>query len=267
MGNGEGATFNIDTHQFASEYKFSPITVFNSLKFLERAGFFTLSEDLKNTSKVYIPINREELYRFQVANEQYDDFIKLLLRSYTGLFSVFTAIWEKELAAKAKVSEEVIVLFLQKLNNAKVIVYQPKTENPTILFLQNRIESKHFSLSAEVYEKRKQAALQRLKKVINYVEQPLKCRSRVLLEYFGQKHSVSCRKCDICLHRNKMELSNDDFSQLREQIVNLLQKEALSIDTLIDRLHYPEQKIIQAVRWLMDNSEVEKAFDTLKLKK
>jgi ATP-dependent DNA helicase RecQ len=256
MGNGEGISFDLDTQKFANEYKFSPITVFNSLKFLERAGFFTLSEDLKNTSKVYIPLTREELYRFQIANEQYDDFIKLLLRSYTGLFSAFTAIQEKDLAKRAKVSEENIVLILKKLNNAKVFIYQQKTENSSIHFLQNRIETKHFFLSEEVYEKRKQIAQQRLENTINYVGQSVKCRSRVLLEYFGEKQSARCGKCDICLRRNKLELTDEEFNGLREQILHLLNQQDLTVDALVETLRYPEQKIIQVARWLADNGEI-----------
>jgi len=219
MGNGEGVAFELDMHKFSHEYKFSPLTVYNSLKFLERAGFFTLSEDLKNTSRVHISLTREDLYRFQIANEQYDDFIKLLLRSYTGLFSAFAPIQEKDLARRANVSEETIVLILQKLHNMKVIIYQPKTENPTVCFLQNRIDAKHFSLSAEVYDKRKQTALQRLESTLNYVEQSFKCRSRVLLEYFGEMQSIRCGKCDVCLHRNKMEISDEEFNKLNPESV------------------------------------------------
>ena len=266
MGNGEGISFSLDTSQFANEYKFSAISVFNSLKFLERAGFFVLSEDLKNASKIYISLTREELYRFQIANEQYDDFIKLLLRSYTGLFSAFTTIQEKDLAKRAKVSEETIVQVLQQLDKAKVLIYQQKTEIPTVLFLQNRMESKHFSLSEEVYAQRKQIALQRLEKTINYVEQSLKCRSRILLEYFGERQSLRCGKCDLCLQHNKAELTDEEFNNLRQQIIHIICKQDLSIDALVEMLHCPEQKIVQVVRWLSDNGEIDKTMNVLKKK-
>ena len=266
MGNGKGISFNFNMLQFSNEYKFSSVTVFNSLKFLERAGFFSLSEDFKETSKVYIPVTREELYRFQIANEQYDDFIKLLLRSYTGLFSAFTSIQEKELAKRAKVSEETIVLILRHLNKVKVLIYQEKTGNPTIHFLQNRIETKHLFLSEEVYDKRKQIAMQRLEKTKNYVEQSIKCRSRVLLDYFGEKQSHPCGKCDACLRRNKRELTDEEFNKLREQIIHLLNQQDMTIDALVETLQYPEQKIIYAVRWLMDNGEIYKTMDVLSLK-
>ena len=264
MGNGEGISFNFDTHKFTNEYKFSSVVVFNSLKFLERAGFFTLSEDLKNASKIYISITREELYRFQIANEQYDNFIKLLLRSYTGLFTAFTPIQEKDLANRAKLSEETIVLILQKLHNAKVLIYQQKTENPIIHFLQNRIESKYLFLSEDVYNKRKQIAVQQLDSTKNYVEQHLRCRSRVLLEYFGEEQSRRCGKCDVCLRHNRDELTDEEFDGLREQILDLLSQQEQSIDALVEAIHYPEPKILQAVRWLLDNDDIEKTMDVLK---
>jgi ATP-dependent DNA helicase RecQ len=216
---------------------------------------------------VYIPVTREELYRFQIANEQYDDFIKLLLRSYTGLFSAFTAIQEKDLAKRARTSEETIVLVLQYLNRAKVLIYQEKTENPTIHFLQNRIESKHLFLSEEIYEKRKQIARQRLEKTINYVEQSLKCRSRILLDYFGETQSNPCGKCDVCLHHKKILLADEEFNKLRGQIIDSLSQQPQTIDELVEALHIPEQKIIQAVRWLMDNDEICKTMEVLSLGK
>ena len=263
MGNGEGIAFNFNMHQFVNEYNFSSITVYNSLKFLERAGFFTLSEDLKEASKVYIPVTREELYRFQIANEQYDEFIKLLLRSYTGLFSAFTSIHEKDLAKRARTSEETIAQVLHNLNRSKVLVYQEKTENPTIYFLQNRIESKHVFLSEEVYAKRKQVARQRLEKTIDYVEQSLKCRSRILLDYFGESQSNRCGKCDVCLHHNKTVLADDDFDKLRKQITDSLSQQPQTIDDLVETLHQPEQKIIHALRWLLDNDEVRQRDNVL----
>ncbi len=256
IGNGEGASFDFDVYQFIREYKLNSLEVFSSLSFLERAGFLFMTDAVDNPSKVYIPLSREEMYRFQVANEQYDNFIKLLLRSYSGLFTVFTSIEEKELAQRAGTTVDIITEVLKQLDARQVIVYQPQTENPLITFLQNRIDSRHLLFSKQVYDDRKQIAKERLDTVIDYVTSSAKCHSKALLAYFGETESIRCGKCDICLRQNKEELSEEEFHYLQQEIQSLLQDGIKSIDEIVNRLHYPQQRIIQVIRWLRENGIV-----------
>jgi ATP-dependent DNA helicase RecQ len=263
IGNGEGASFNLDAYQFIREYKLNSLEVFNSLSFLEKAGFITLTDAVDNPSKVYIPLSREELYKFQVENERYDNFIKLLLRSYSGLFTVFVSIQEKELAQRADTTVDIVKEVLKQLDSRQVIIYQPQTENPLITFLQNRIDSRHLLFSKQIYDDRKQVAKERLDTVIDYVTSSTKCHSKALLAYFGETKSVRCGKCDICLQRNKEELSEEEFQYLQQEIQSLLQEEIKSIDEIVNRLHYPEHKIIQVIRWLLENGKISKDMDRL----
>ena len=267
MGTGEGASFDFDLYSFAREYKFDTSVVFNSLAFIERAGFIAMTDAIKNHSKIYIPLSREDLYRFQVANEKYDNFIKLLLRSYSGLFSSFVAIQEKTLAQRSGISLETIQQALSQLANKQVILYQPQTENPQLMFVQNRVESRHLLFSQQVYDDRKKIAQNRLDSVVDYVTDAAKCRSSALLDYFNEKQSVSCGKCDVCLRQNKKEFNSEEFIGLRKTVVSLLENENLSIDNLAKKLHCSEEKIAKVARWLLDNKDVYKENDDLILNK
>ena len=263
IGNGESASFDLDVYGFIREFKLNATVTFSSFSFLEKAGFLTFTEAMHNPSKVYIPLSREELYRFQVANEKYDNFIKLLLRSYAGLFTIFVPIREKELALRSNTSVEVVQEVLQQLNARHVIIYQPQTKNPVATFLENRIDSRHLLFSNQVYNDRKQVAEERLDAVLDYVTSSTKCRSRALLAYFGETDSVRCGKCDICLRRNKEELSEEEFEYLQKEIQTLLQNKIDNLDSIIETLHYPEHKIIQVVRWLLDNEKISKGWNKL----
>ncbi len=263
MGNGEGASFDFDVYGFIREYKFNSLVVFNSLAFIERAGFISMTDAVNNFSKVHIPLSREDLYRFQVANEKYDNFIKLLLRSYSGLFSLFVSIQERDLAKRSGLPLNVVEEVLNQLAGRHVIIYQPQTENPQLTFLRNRVESRHMLFSQQVYLDRKKTAQSRLETVIDYVTSGSKCRSRSLLYYFNEDQSARCGRCDVCLRRNKEELSQEEFDILQKNIRMELEKENLTIDDLIKRLHYPEAKIIQAIRWLLDNELIDKQMDKL----
>ncbi|MCL2131284.1 MAG: RecQ family ATP-dependent DNA helicase, partial [Lentimicrobiaceae bacterium] len=258
IGNGEGATFDFDTHSFRQRYKLNALVVFNSLSFIERAGFISVSDAVNNFSKIYIPLSREDLYRFQVANEKYDNFVKLLLRSYSGLFSCFVPIEEKELAKRANLSVNVITQTLTQLSKKQIIIYQPQTENPQLTFLENRVETRHLSFSQEVYNDRKKAAKNRLDAVIHYTTSNTKCRNKLLLDYFNEKQPLRCGKCDVCLQRNREELSQEEFDDLQENIQSLLEKENLDVSDLVKKIHYPEAKIIQVIRWLLDNEVIDK---------
>ena len=92
--------------------------------------------------------------------------------------------------------------------------------------------------------------------VINYVTNPTKCRSRILLTYFGEKETSKCGQCDICLKEKRENLATNEFNQLQNAIKNKLNN-ALTINQLVDSLPlYSEKKLIKTTQWLMDNNRI-----------
>jgi ATP-dependent DNA helicase RecQ len=180
---------------------------------------------------------------------------------------LFVSIDEKELARRANLSVTIIEQTLLQLSKRQVIIYQPQTENPQLTFVQGRVETRHLSFSQQVYNDRKKNAQTRLETVIHYAGTNTKCRNKLLLEYFNEKQSVRCGKCDVCLKRSEEELSQEEFETLQKNILSLLEKEDFDIDNLVKKLYYPEQKIIQVTRWLLDNEVIEKEMDRLKVRK
>ena len=256
VGTGEGLSFEFNNNDFAETYKFKPLVSYHALKFIEKAGLITFTDPYSNASKVFIEASREDLYKFQVEHAEYDFMIKLLLRSYSGLFTDFTRINEADLAKRTNKDISLIIDTLKKLNEYQIIIYEQQTEKPRVIFLENRIETKYLILSEDIYEERKQTAKKRLDAVINYISNQTKCRSCYLIAYFGEKESVRCGKCDICLKRNKMELSALEFDNILNTIKPLLQKKDSTIEELVIYAHYPEEKIIKVIRWLLDNNKI-----------
>lgn len=81
-------------------------------RFLEREGLLLLPEIEDSESKVYVPISREELYKFQVDQPKYSDLLFLLLRLYGGLFSDFVPISGRLLARRMFMDVEQITNML-----------------------------------------------------------------------------------------------------------------------------------------------------------
>ena len=79
-------------------------------------GYIAVTEEVNIPPRVKFIVNRNDLYKFQVDKLQFDAFIKLLLRSYTGLFQEYAAVDEYVLASKAQCSVETVHEYLVTLD-------------------------------------------------------------------------------------------------------------------------------------------------------
>ena len=198
------------------------------------------------------------MYKFQVENSYYDLFIKLLLRSYSGLFQDFTNISESELANRMAVDIKTISSNLKRLQQYEIIDYVPQKDKPQLVFLKERIDSKHVLISKENYSNLKKAAKIRMSRVINYIETNNKCRNQQLLNYFGEKDSERCGSCDVCLKRDQINLSTAEFDEIYRLVKPLLLTRACFLQEIIDKLdEFKEEDVIKVVRWLQDNGNIE----------
>jgi ATP-dependent DNA helicase RecQ len=257
LGNGKDYFAEFDLGAFSENYNFPPALAYNALKFLEKEGFVLLSEAIHSPSRIFIKTSKESLYKFQVENESFDPFIKTLLRSYGGMFTEFISIREEDIAKRTNLTTDKVIELLVKLSQQQVIEYVPRTDNPLIIFTENRIESKNITISPEYYKTRLEGAQKRMEAMIHYAESTHKCRSQALLDYFGEE-GRRCGKCDVCIQRNKIQLTDLDFNAILKEIKPLLKDKPCSLEELIDSVaSMDEDKVIHAIRWLSDNNKIE----------
>ena len=154
-GFGKGQIFEFSLQSFAQAYKFQQAMVYNSLKILQREGYLEFTEEVDNPSRIFFIVTREDLYKFQVANASYDNFIKLVLRSYTGLFSGYVTVDEDLLAKRAGLNREQVYNYLKHLRQSKVIDYVPQNQSPFLYFSKERINVERITISKKNYDVRK----------------------------------------------------------------------------------------------------------------
>ena len=256
IGAGMDAHFPFDLRAFCERHQLKTQTAYHSLKILELDEYVKLSEVLSNVSKIKIELPQEDLYKYQIANRQMDGILKLLLRSYSGLFEQLTKISEFDLARRAKISQEAIVEHLNKLAAQEVISYVPKSDLPVLSFPFGRLDTTRINISKESYEERKEKVEARAAAIINYAKSDHKCRSQLLLNYFDEPEAARCGICDVCLERNKLELSNLEFEEVSEQIKKALNEERLSLTALVNAIKGREDKTVKVVQWLSENGKL-----------
>jgi ATP-dependent DNA helicase RecQ len=257
IGSGVGASFDFDLSDFTQTYNLDFTPTYHALRLLDRQGMDAFTEDLNVPSKIWIRADKDYLYDFQVRNEKYGIFVETLLRSYGGLFSDFVKIRENDLARRMKVPEEQVVIALKNLMKWEILEYIPTPSKPQVRFIQERQKTSNIQLDPDIYRKRKTAARERLDAVLNYAECTNRCRSQLLLTYFGELHSKRCGRCDYCIERNKAELSDVEFDRMVETVKPLLQWKPTSLDEIQDALTmFSERKMLLFLQWLLDNDKI-----------
>lgn len=255
-GGGKDIVYDFDIARFSSICNQSAVVVYNCLKILQLEGYIVVSKDLNTPSKIHFLTGRDDLYKFQVANASFDGFIKLLLRSYSGMFTDFVAIDERTIARRAKINAGIVYQYLNKLSTSNIISYIPRKNTPVIIYTEERLDEKTLRISSEAYKLRKEIYTGQVMNVIKYSFSENICRSRMLLEYFGEKKTHDCGICDVCSRKNDTGLTTFEFEQIKNNILQKLNEYPSSFNNLTEFLNFKSEKIIKVIRWLLDNNIV-----------
>ncbi len=253
---GANIDMPFDIFDFASHTHIDVLATHNCLKTLEFAGFLTYAEDTNTISRIMFEIRRDDLYQFQVENKGLDEFIKLILRMYTGLFNDYVNISEEYIAKKAKISEESVYEYLKYLAKSGIISYIPKINKPLIRLTIDRRREKDMFFDTKMLNARKERVVSKMEAMLLYATSTNKCRSQQLLAYFGETDVDRCGCCDVCLRRNELELSKYEFDIILEKIKNILSKTAYLYNDLIDKVGEDEQKTVKVIKWLFENNKI-----------
>lgn len=258
LHTGKGSCFDFDLNDFASHYQFDPLVAYHSLKILEMDGYIALSEAAHLPSRIIFTVNSEQLYRFQVQHPTLDYLIKVLLRSYAGLFDEFVKINEKLIAQRVNTDEASVIKNLEFLEQSGIIEYSRQTDKPQLIFTAVRYDKSELRISKESLQDRKERFLRRQQAILHYATTLHRCRSMMLLEYFGEKSSKRCGICDYCRSRNKLSISDEQFDLIAEKVLNLVKLKPLTIHALISELKISnEDQALAVIQWMVDNDQLE----------
>ena len=203
VGSGYNATFEFPIERFCRNFKRFPIPTISALRILTRAGYIDYRDEDDTQARVKFILERDELYRLHGNTPQEDTVITALLRTYSGLFQDYGYIDESILAELCGLTKPQVYMTLRSLTQKRILNFIPQKHIPFIRYTQRRELSEHLVISPAIYDELKARYVQRIDKMLEYATSDLYCRSRLLLNYFGETRSSDCGICDVCLsHRH-----------------------------------------------------------------
>ncbi len=203
--DGEGQVCKFNLIDFVRRYGLNAAMAYNAIKYLEMSGYWTLTDEVDNPTRVMFTVGRDDLYRVQLSDHSLDTFIKALMRIYTGLFSHLVSIDEEYIARVTQNSSRAVKQKLLQLSRCGVLKYIPMLRSPLMCFANERLTPSNLYLPEKVYNQRRKMFRDRLNAMMEYISQEkgdadsgFQCRSRRLSAYFGQEHCRPCGICDMC---------------------------------------------------------------------
>ena len=257
VNSGFQVTRNFNLEEFCTVFKYSFTQAHHALKLLALSGYIEYTEEIERQSRLIFTVTRDELYKYSNQDKNAENVLKIVLRSYTGLFSDYVYVKEDLLADRTGLTSPQVYEILKMLSQQHIIHYIPAQKTPTITYLQNREDLKYISIPQSVYEERKNRTSERINKVVEYANRKEACRSRLLLEYFGEKNTKDCGQCDVCLTKRKDGLNNYTFNTISNEIIKRMGDTEIEISQLFDALpEFSEEKIIQVIRVLAGEEKI-----------
>jgi ATP-dependent DNA helicase RecQ len=217
VGGGKGETYTFDLAAFSKNFGFEVRQAFSGLKALERAGYILLTEDLHQRATLQIIVTKEELYAYRIRNAWAEKIIKSILRTSQGAFVNPVQLREGALANFLQISLEVLQSSLRRMQGDGIVDYVPERDGPQLVFLEERIDPDNLRIDVRQYTFLKERAHHRIETMIGYGSQDAVCRSRLLLNYFGEQDAPVCGICDVCRkNRGSLPTAPEVLERLRK---------------------------------------------------
>lgn len=251
IGSGYGHTFKFDINRFCRTYKYFPVQTDSALKILDKAEYIRYETDPNDSARLMFLLGRNELYKLNHLTPHEDKLITVLLRNYGSLFTDYVFIDYDLICKQSGLTSQQVYLLLRGMTQRHILNFIPRNNTPTITYLQRRVETKEVFIPKDVYELRRERYARRIEKMIEYANNDNVCRSRQLLNYFGETKNRNCHQCDVCLETNTRAFSSDEMKKATTSVLDLLSDKKQHHITELNEIIVPQHLLDTAIEELM----------------
>ncbi len=230
----EQISYAFDLDDFIRKFSFQSRPAQAALQVLQQEGFISLNDPVFTPATLYFTCDRDVLFQFEKENPALDPLIKVLLRSYAGIYDQPVAIHEKMLASLLNWPLEQVMKGLYQLHRFQIVEYNPQKETPQVFYIMPRRKSADIRIDENAYQFRKEQFVKRIRGILEYV-QTRSCRSVAIAEYFGEKQAEKCGICDNCIKKEKEKLSQAEFDEIYQKLREGTRTQSLTARALLDQ--------------------------------
>ncbi|AMC09897.1 hypothetical protein Lupro_00885 [Lutibacter profundi] len=253
IGETPSKLFDFSLQEFCHTYTLKLLQTYNAIKVLERENILLLDENYNKKSTLKFLVSNSKVFDYINLKPSKSKLIKLILRSYGGIFDHYTIINEYTLSKKLNCTKNNIVKQLNELHTNGIVNYNYKNTTSKLSFLVPRDDKHTINAISKNIEQQNNLKLEKLKAVISYIEDSKTCRNIQLLSYFNETLIKPCGTCDNCLAK---EETGNLSPIILEHIITALKKQPYSSQELATFLNHPESNILDSLKILLEKNKI-----------
>jgi ATP-dependent DNA helicase RecQ len=250
-GDGFNESYSFNMNHFCAQYKFPTLKTFASLQFLDRQGVITFQSESSEKISMQFIIPSKEVLRYISLHPHDEPIITTILRTYSGIFDVETAINPALIAKKANSTEAIVEKVIQQLAERDCIQMNAKNNDSTLTFNEAREDDLTINRIAKFLEHQNQLKQEQFKSVLQYITNVDTCKNKLLLAYFDEIVTEDCGICSFCMTKKKT--NPIETVVLIEQLV---QKSPMTSREIEDSLQISAEATIFALQLLLEQNKI-----------
>jgi len=248
-------TYDLNLSEFCGLYHLPVVITYNAIKTLHKDGVLLFDEKFDRKSTVKFITSNENVFNYCDRNPSQEALIKLLLRSYGGIFDSHKTINENYLCKSLNSSTSNLIKNLKTLHYDAIISFHHANSNAKIQFLVPREDDRTINMFVKNIEQRNRLKKEKMTSLVNFIENDNTCRNIQLLTYFNDNNAHVCGICDVCLSKKKTPTNT--FLKTRDIILKLLKlKGELSSKEIVLKLNISEKEIIFCLQMLLEKNRI-----------
>lgn len=252
-GEGFNEQFSFNLHHFCSKYNFPILKSYHALQFLDRQGVLTMTQEFSSKVALQFIIPSKEVIRYISLNPSDEPVILALLRTNPGIYESKTAINVTLIAKKSGTNESTVLAVLHKLEEKNCIELFTTNNDATILFNEVREDEKNINRVSKILDIQNNLKKEQFQAVLHYINETKTCKSKLLLNYFGEQINENCGICSFCIANQN---TKKHIELAKKQIVDLLQNESLNSRQIEHKIQFSKDVILNALKYLLDNDTI-----------
>lgn len=255
-GEGHETTHDFSFNEFCMRYALNSTKTYQTLQLLDRTSIVKLSKQFRKKIEVQFIISSNQVLHLWQNSKKYEALIKVLLRTYPGLFEQKTTINILLLQKKSGLSESLITQLLTDLHKEEIIELKMEKHDASITFLVPREDDHTINPIAKYIQQQYRLKKDQVSAILAFVTNEQVCKSVQLLSYFDEKNTEECGICSVCLQK-KNKHQKTDRKKIGHAIIELLKKTDLSSREIVEQLNYPEKSVLHILQLLLENNRIQ----------